>query len=782
MIFSGVALDILINKQFSDKTHQDFAIYSQRTKKYLKNIENKLEISTINFTKNEKLLSKISFISNYSDPNNYQKNIFDNEKMTLARLIENFSKVTQIDHVRLYNNKGTLIAFSDNQMRNKIYGYLTYESNNPELKTFLPKNKPYYKISIDAPYWKKYLSIDTNTMDGIQYIEDRDGFNLTYTHKLNNFFQDGQVEHIGYIQVTKSIEHNLFNQIAINNKGFNLLISDSSRALGPNPANILPKYLVHSPALFNHDSMDREHFFIINNHLVASHKIRLNDQKNIYLVFGVSRTIINDEINQIRLVILIVFILVTLLSISIAFFYFKKNTGRSIENIIRYADMIKSGHYNSDVPVIPEDELKHLTEVLKLAASTIQDREQQLLNAQSVLENRVKIRTQELQKSKEEADKANAAKSQFLSSMSHELRTPLNAILGFAQLLEMLDTQKTYNSNIQEILQAGYHLLDLVNQILDLSKIESGHLNLNIEPIALKDIIPECTSQIEQSLLKNSNIKIINHISEDETIVLADKVRLRQIFLNLLSNAVKYNRQNGTVTIESCPHDENNVCISITDTGRGIDTHEIDKLFDPFERLNYKHGSIEGSGIGLTVTKELVHAMNGEISVKSIKEEGSRFWFVLPQDMSSSSTIDKPARAIDSSQESSPASKEKQKVLYIEDNPANLKLIEQVLANLENIDMLSAKNAEDGLIVAEKELPELVLMDINLPGMNGFEAFEHLKNNPKTANISVIAVSANAMKNDIEKAKQAGFKDYITKPIDINQFLDTIDKFLTVSL
>lgn len=239
-----------------------------------------------------------------------------------------------------------------------------------------------------------------------------------------------------------------------------------------------------------------------------------------------------------------------------------------------------------------------------------------------------------LLKSMDEAKRANQAKTDFLANMSHELRTPLNAILGFGQLLgidqsnELTQTEK--DDYIKEIMQAGYHLLDLINQVLDLSSIEAGHLNLQTEPIILKDTLTACISQINAGLATSKNIKLMDKTNHNPSVILSDPLRLKQVLINLLSNAVKYNREGGSVTIESNNVADNKLRISITDTGEGISQENMTKLFDPFERLNFKHGNIEGSGIGLTVSKQLVEAMQGTIGVESTVGKGSTFWFELP--------------------------------------------------------------------------------------------------------------------------------------------------------
>ena len=318
-----------------------------------------------------------------------------------------------------------------------------------------------------------------------------------------------------------------------------------------------------------------------------------------------------------------------MLSVILTIFYFRKFVGRSIKDIVSYADQIKQGNYDVKAPRVQESELKHLINVLNLAVHKIKMRETELLNSHEVLENRVIERTAELQSAKEQAESASQVKTQFLSSMSHELRTPLNAILGFTQLIEMNDNIGDDDDNVQEIKRAGHHLLDLVNQILDLSQIESGRLNLKIENVPINTTIEKCISLVENSLSNVFNISVELVKQEPDYIVLADKVRLNQVFINLLNNALKYNRENGSVKVSIEKDGADQIKVLITDTGVGISPDNIERLFEPFERLEFKNGNIEGSGIGLTVTRQLITAMKGEIGVKSEEGVGSTFWVTL---------------------------------------------------------------------------------------------------------------------------------------------------------
>ncbi len=425
--------------------------------------------------------------------------------------------------------------------------------------------------------------------------------------------------------------------------------------------------------------------------------------------------------------------------------------------------------------------------VVSFNANTFYDRDRKLQGvfaaARDVTERKrldqvLQEKNVELESARALAEKANLAKSDFLSSMSHELRSPLNAILGFAQLMESDELPPSANQkeSIAQILQAGWHLLKLINEILDLAKVESGQVPMSEEPVSLSEVMLECQTMVEPQV-QQRDIKLTLPDFAAPCFVRADRTRLKQILINLLSNAIKYNRKPGVVSVTCDVGTPERVRVSISDTGAGLNTEQLAQLFQPFNRLGQEAGGEEGTGIGLVVAKRLVELMGGSIGADSTVGVGSVFWFELlaavdPRLAQNHKDTAILARIPDTS------GTRLHTVLYVEDNPANLKLVEKIIARHPDIRLLTALNGTSGVELARVSQPDVILMDINLPDISGFKALQFLRLAPATKHIPVIAVSANAMPLNIETGLEAGFFRYITKPIKVDEFMEALNTAL----
>ncbi|HYD61062.1 MAG TPA: ATP-binding protein [Noviherbaspirillum sp.] len=412
--------------------------------------------------------------------------------------------------------------------------------------------------------------------------------------------------------------------------------------------------------------------------------------------------------------------------------------------------------------------------------------QQEIMRLNEQLEQRVRDRTAQLEATNQElarataaAEKANQAKSAFLSSMSHELRTPLNAILGFAQLLvsdNLPSTPEQKKEFAEYILKAGQHLLVLINEVLDLAKVESGTLTLSLEPVGLSELMAECEEMIGP-LAEKRNIRMIlpQHTALH---VVADRTRLKQVLLNLLSNAIKYNREGGSIIVACSENAPGRGRITVQDTGVGLSPAQLSQLFQPFNRLGQEGKTEDGTGIGLVVTKRLVELMGGEIGVTSTVGIGSVFWIELKLAEGISHIERGETGKIGAAARNEPAGDARPSLLYVEDNPANLKLIQEIIALRTDLSLLTAADGHLGFELARVHRPQVILMDINLPGMSGNDVLLKLRTDPQTAHIPVIALTANAMPRDIEKGLALGFFRYLTKPINIGELLEALDSAL----
>ncbi|MBS1134116.1 MAG: sensor hybrid histidine kinase [Burkholderiaceae bacterium] len=376
------------------------------------------------------------------------------------------------------------------------------------------------------------------------------------------------------------------------------------------------------------------------------------------------------------------------------------------------------------------------------------------------------------------AKEANLAKSDFLSSMSHELRTPLGAILGFAQLIESGSPPPTVaqKRSIDQILKAGWYLLDLINEILDLALVESGKLSLSLEPSSLAEVMRECQAMIEPQA-QSRGISVAFPAFGTPYFVKADRTRVKQVLINLLSNAIKYNRAGGKVVVECIAGTPGSIRVCVQDTGEGLAADKLEQLFQPFNRLGREDSVEQGTGIGLVMCKRLIELMGGVIGVESTIGEGSKFWFELQlaADPYPAVSAIKPAATAQAQVQTTASMRT---VLYVEDNPAILMLVEDLLARRPDVHLLAARDGVSGVEIARTARPDVILMDINLPGISGITALKILSDDPATAHIPVVALSANAVPRDIQRGLEAGFFRYLTKPIKIDEFMTTLDAAL----
>ena len=390
-------------------------------------------------------------------------------------------------------------------------------------------------------------------------------------------------------------------------------------------------------------------------------------------------------------------------------------------------------------------------------------------------------REEELHVARLAADAGSAAKSEFLSSMSHELRTPLNAILGFAQLLHRDKREppsERQRERIHQILKGGEHLLRLIDDILDLSRIEAGGVSISTEPVSTTEVLEEMKKTLGPMAARDGIEVYLETPPTAPLMVSADRTRLVQILTNYGSNAIKYNRTGGKVTFSVAALNSERVRITVTDTGVGIATEKQDKLFQPFQRAGQEMGPIEGTGIGLAISKRLAALMQGSVGFRSTAGKGSEFWVDIPADKSAV----RPSAPSPIHDDAPPRASEagRRLVLYVEDNPANVTFMEDLVTCIESVDLVTTPTAEIGLEFARRRRPEVIIMDINLPGMSGLEALRSLRGWPETQDIPVIALTAAASERDKQRGLASGFNQYLTKPVKVDELVTALEALLPV--
>lgn len=428
-------------------------------------------------------------------------------------------------------------------------------------------------------------------------------------------------------------------------------------------------------------------------------------------------------------------------------------------------------HYVITIAPISAADGTQTAAVTALDVTELKQAQDALLEANRGLETRVHERTRALEAARDEAERANRGKSEFLSRMSHELRTPMNAILGFAQLLEANEQSAKQLRWLSEIRHAGDHLLELIDELLDLARIEVGKLAVRLKPVDLDAVIHEAASMCRVAA-EGRHLTLSIEPPTGDLAVLADGTRLRQILVNILSNAVKYNREGGRIDIRSGRSiDGRRARVTISDTGEGIAREKLTRLFMPFERLGHEDSDIQGSGIGLALSKRLAELMHCELGAESVEGQGSSFWIDLPL------AAERVGAALPEPVATPSTAHPALRVLYIEDNPINLTLMEAVFEDRADLELLTAQDGPSGVAMASAELPDVILLDIQLPHMNGFEVLQALRRDAGLRDTPVIAVTASAMAHDIDRGKAAGFAAYVTKPFRFDELLALVEKF-----
>jgi signal transduction histidine kinase/ActR/RegA family two-component response regulator len=431
-----------------------------------------------------------------------------------------------------------------------------------------------------------------------------------------------------------------------------------------------------------------------------------------------------------------------------------------IRRVSSAADDLASGNLAARAPEGGVQEFARLGVSFNKMASTIADSHTSM-----------DARNRELDRAMQDAERANQAKSEFISRMSHELRTPLNAILGFAQLLGLDELDDGQRESVDQIVRAGRHLLQLIDEVLDIARMEAGELRFSPEPVGVSELIGEALALVAPLATQRSIRLMTASGDRAEAHVMADRQRLKQILLNLLSNAIKYNREGGDVRVSVDFDDSQRIAIAIADTGAGILPEELSKLFAPFERLGAEFGSVDGTGLGLALSRRLAEAMGGTLEVESVPREGSTFSIQLQR-------VAAPEFAEEIAEPLPVSFLGDRTILYIEDNLSNLRLVERLLARYSKVTLLPAMQGSIGLELAREHHPDMVLLDLHLPDLGGDEVLLRLRAEPATRDTPVVVLSADASPGQVRRLREAGATAYLTKPIDLHELLEIVERCL----
>lgn len=551
------------------------------------------------------------------------------------------------------------------------------------------------------------------------------------------------------------------------------------------------QHVLRSNDTYQHDLDYHQHDYLGKEIIDVGFPLIDNLPAHLHLGFSKSSIegFIGGATGKLILLILVVLMLMVMLS-----GYIARKLSKPIVSLSKYVDAYGKGMVRGeDFNFIGhgKDEISRLYHSFVKMIEQRAWYEDELHEHRNNLEELVRQRTEELEnvihahelaevsllEAKDIAEQASRAKTEFMSNMSHELRTPLNAVLGFAQLMKTENSDnKVFNLGVEQILIASNHLLELINDVLDLSGIEAGKVQIETETVDMKSLLDECIDMVSISM-KMELPKITQKINFDDGLVYADKMRLKQVVINLLTNAVKYNRDNNDINIEIKAL-QDRLCMYVQDNGVGIPDSFKPQVFLPFNRLEKYVAVVEGTGIGLAISKRLVERMGGSIGFTSIEEEGSEFWICMPR-----SDVLLPTSRLDRLSDAESLMQglvdRKFVILYIEDNPASMLLTKKLLEKYSNIELISALEPLVGIRLASERKPDLIFLDINMPGLNGYQVKAQLDNNDETREIPVVAISANAIHSDIEKALDMGFKKYLTKPVDIKMFYQVVYEYLS---